>query len=348
MNRISLLALAGLVALALASGSCTNAASKTRPAEEPAAVRVAPVVMEKVALPVTATGTLEPKDGVSLSFKVGGVVARVLVDEGDRVRAGQTLAALDLGEIDPSVTRARAAAEKAERDYQRVGRLYADSVATLAQLQDAGTARDAAGAEYDAAAFNRGHAVIVAPADGVVLRRQAEPGEVVSAGTAVFRFGSHARGQVLRLGLADRDLVRVGLGDSAVVRFEALPDRMFAGTVTEIGASADAATGTYAVEIALPDAGRLVSGLVGSAEIRPRAEASVALVPVESLLEADGERAVVYTLAADGRRAERRAVRTAFLAGERVAIQSGLEGARVVITEGAPRVNPGDLVEVLR
>ena len=64
---------------------------------------------------------------------------------------GLTRAALDLGEIEPAVTRARTGAEKAERDYQRAGRLFADSVATLEQLQDAQSARDAARAEFEAA-----------------------------------------------------------------------------------------------------------------------------------------------------------------------------------------------------
>lgn len=347
MNR-SLLALPLLAVLALPNAACTNSRAAAPAVKTPIAVRLATVRTERMASPIAATGTLAPKDGVELSFKVGGVVARVLADDGARVRAGQLLAALDLGEIAPAVARAEAAADKADRDWRRVQRLYADSVATLAQLQDAGTARDAALAERDAARFNRGHAVIVAPADGVVLRRLAEPGEVVGPGRPVFSFGSHARGQVLRVGLADRDLVRVRLGDAAEVRLDALPGRVFTGVVSEVGAAADPATGTYGVEIALRGADGLASGLVGSVEIRPRAESEVSLVPIASLVEADGENASVFTLDASGRRAERRPVRLAFVAGDLVAIHSGLEGVRQVITDGAGRVDAGGPVEVLR
>jgi RND family efflux transporter MFP subunit len=301
-----------------------------------------------MSLPVYATGTLGPKEDVALSFKIDGVVARVLVNEGDVVRAGQMLATLDLREIDATVTRARAAAEKAERDHGRLTRLYADSVVSLEQLQDSGTARDAAQAAHDAAAFNRSHAMIVAPSAGVILRRRVEPGEVVSAGTPMLGFGSRGRGQVMRAGLADRDIVRIALGDPAVVRLDAYPDRVFEGRVTEIGAAADPLTGTYGVEIALPGAAALPSGLVGSLEILPRAGTRVAVVPVESVLEADGDRATVYVLDAAGRHAERRDVRLAFLAGDRVAVASGLEDVREVITDGAGRLGPGDRVEVAR
>jgi len=345
MNRNVLLL---VPALALGAWGCTDAASKVRSPDAPVVVRVAPVAVERLSPPVTATGTLGPKEDVALSFKVGGVVARVLVNEGDRVRAGQTLAALDLGEIDPAVARARAAAEKAERDRARVARLYADSVATLEQLQDAGTARDAAVAEYQAASFNRRHAVIVAPADGVILARSAEPGEVVSAGAQVLSLGNRARGQVVRMGIADRDVVRLRPGDPARVSFDAFPGRSFEGRVTEIGAAADPATGTYRVEVALPGAAGLASGLVGTVEIRPAATAALALVPVESLLEADGGGATVFALAGDGRHVERRAVRLAFLDGERVAVRSGLEGASLVVTEGADRLSAGARVEVAR
>lgn len=345
MNRTSLILLS---LLALPINACTNSKAATPVVKAPVAVRVGPVRVERMASPIGATGTLAPKDGVDLSFKVGGVVARVLAEDGARVRKGQLLAALDLGEIDPAVTRAEAAADKADRDFRRVQRLYADSVATLAQLQDAGTARDAALAERDAARFNRTHALIVAPAGGVVLQRFAEPGEVVSPGTPVFAFGSGARGQVVRVGLADRDLVRVRLGDRAEVRFDALPDRVFTGSVTEIGAAADAATGTYGVEVALTGAGQLASGLVASVEIHPRAAAEVALVPIEALVEGNGDRASVYTLDAAGRHAERRAVRLAFIAGDLAAIRSGLEGVRRVVTEGAGRLDAGDIVEVLK
>src|SRR5262249_36472010 len=109
VNRLLILLL-----LPLVLESCTHGAP-TRAVEEPVPVRIAPIVLDRVALPVTATGTLGPKEDVALSFKIGGVIARILVDEGQAVRTGQLLATLDQGEIDPAVAQAQSAAEKAER-----------------------------------------------------------------------------------------------------------------------------------------------------------------------------------------------------------------------------------------
>ena len=165
MSRTSLALL-----LPLALAACSRGRAGVAPVHDAVAVRLAPVTIERIARPVSATGVLGPKEEVPLSFKVGGVIGRILVDEGQSVRAGDTLAALDLSEIDAGVTRARSAAEKAERDLTRAQRLYNDSVATLEQVQNAQTGRDVAAAELETATFNRRYAVIVAPAawsDGV-------------------------------------------------------------------------------------------------------------------------------------------------------------------------------------
>lgn len=335
-----------VLTVAVAAASCRGASGEVaRPAPAVVSVRVAPVSEAVVAPSVTATGTLSPKEAVALSFKIGGVVSRILVDPGATVRAGDTLAALELGEIDAAVARAQSATEKADRDAARAERLYGDSVFTLSQLQDTRTQAQVAHADLETALFNRRYAVITAPAAGVILERQAEPGELVSAGRPVVVLGSRARGSVLRVGLADHDVVRVHRGDAAVVRFDALPDRQFQGRVGEIAAAAEPATGTYAVEIALPGAATLASGLVGQVEIHPSAGRRATVVPIEALLEADGDQATVYVLSSDGTSAERRRITVGFVTGDRVAVVRGLEGTRAVITDGAAYLRDGQAVK---
>jgi multidrug efflux system membrane fusion protein len=312
------------------------------------AVRTAPVAREWVTRPVEATGSLHSKDELQLSFKIGGVVARVLVAEGQQVRRGQPLATLDLREIDAQVSTARSAVDKAQRDLDRAEALYADSVATLAQVQDARTGAEVARSGLQAAAFNRRYATILAPADGVVLRRLAEGGELVGPGQTVVVLGSSERGQVLRVGVADRDAVRLKPGDAATVRFDAFPGEAFAGSVREVAPAADPMTGTYQVEVSVSAAGKpLASGLVGRVELRPAAGAELALVPIQAILEADGEAATVYTVTADGRRARRLPVTVAFIQGERVALSGGVDGVERVVTDGAAYLGDGAAVEVV-
>ncbi|MGH7554397.1 MAG: efflux RND transporter periplasmic adaptor subunit [Longimicrobiales bacterium] len=311
-------------------------------------VRVAQVIEDTTMQPIEAVGVLEPKEQVQLSFKVGGVVASVKVDEGQSVHAGQVLALLDLREIDAQVNKAKAGWEKTERDLARAQSLYEDSVATLEQLENATTAAQAARSDYEIARVNQRYATIVAPASGVVLRRSAEPGELVTPGQHIVELGSARAGVVLRAGLVDRDAVRVGVGDEAEVRFDAYPGVSFAGRVTEVAAAATSGIGTYAVEVSLAEAPSRSSGLIGHVRILPKARTRVLVVPIESIVEADGDEGAVFTIARDGSTARRIAVSIGAIDEGRVAITGGLDGVGIVISAGAAFIADGSKVKVVR
>src|SRR2546428_13045397 len=105
--------------LSLAPAAWGRGRAAAPPAGDAVAVRVAPVSVEPIAPPVTATGTLGPKEEVTLSFKVGGVVSRIFVDEGRAERAGDTLAELARRGTDAPWVAARTAPRKRRRDRPR-------------------------------------------------------------------------------------------------------------------------------------------------------------------------------------------------------------------------------------
>ena len=338
--------------------ACSDAPAPERDAAPRApavSVSVETVMSGANADPVTATGTFGSRDEIPLAFKIGGIVSRVLVDEGATVQRGQLLASLDLREINAAVTKAQVGFDKAQRDQARVQRLAADSVATLAQLQDATAALDAARADLVTATVNREYATIVAPEGGIVLQRLVTAGSNVSPGMPIMQLGGTRRGRVLRVGLPDRDALRVQLGDAASVHFDALPARTFTGRVQLVGRSADPRTGTYAVEITVSGADALPSGLVGAVSIAARgalrdAQAG-ASVSVDALLEADRDSATVYTIAASRKApgdliAQPQRVRVNGVSGDRATIEGLAPDARIV-TRGAAYVTPGARVRIV-
>lgn len=311
-------------------------------------VRVARPEFRRALPPVTLTGTLGAKEEVPLAFKIGGVVTRVAVEAGQAVRAGDLLAELSLTEIDGQVAAAREGLAKARRDFARAERLYADSVVTLAQLEDARTGLEVAEAQAKAAEFNRQYAVIRAPASGVVLTRALEAGQVVGPGTPVLVLRTERKGLVLRAAAADRDAVRIAVGERATLAFDAFPGDEFAGTVERVGVAASPATGTYEVEISVAPAGRrFVSGLIGHATLQPRGATALPFIPAEALLEVDGANASVFVLGEDGRTVQRRRVRVAFLDHGFAALAGGLDSTVRVVTAGATRLGEGSVVTVV-
>jgi RND family efflux transporter MFP subunit len=348
-----------LILLATACGGAAE--GRQSPAESVTPVQLAPVVPAGQGGIISASGTLGAKDEITLSFKIGGVVARVMVDEGASVRRAQVLAALDQREIDAMLAKATAGAEKARRDALRVERLHRDSVVTIAQWQDAETALEAAEADLRAAKVNKEYATIIAPSDGVVLMRIASAGQIVGAGAPVLQFASRARGSVLRVGLPDRDAVRVRVGDRAEATFEAVPGKTFRGRVSQVGAAADPRTGLITVEIALAGVSALPSGLVGRASIASKgagpgtaectattgcgATGRVFSIPAEALVEGNGDAGTVFTVDASGTRATRVPVQLVALDGNRVLVR-GLDGVSRVVRSGATWLADSARVEI--
>ncbi len=329
-------------------GACRETPDASVEVKAPAVpVTVAEVSTGAQATPVTATGTFGSRDEIPLGFKIGGVVQRVLVDAGQTVHRGQILAALDLREIDAAVAKARVGVDKAQRDWARVQRLVADSVATAVQLQDATSALEAAKADLATAAVNREYATIVAPEDGVVLERLVTPGSTVGPGMPIVMLGGSKRGRVLRVSLPDCDALKVTLGNAATVQFDALPDKQFTGKVVLVSQSADPRTGTYSVEIALAAADQLPSGLIGKARIAVKSAGAGNRLPVDALLEARGDSATVYTVSPTGAPVAQRArVRVAQLVGDEAVVE-GLAPDTKVIAKGASYVTQGTPVRVI-
>jgi len=353
--RPTVLLSATMLPLMSACGDAPAPARDAAPRTPAVSVSVETVTSGANADPVTATGTFGSRDEIPLAFKIGGIVSRVLVDEGATVQRGQLLASLDLREINAAVDKAQVGFDKAQRDQARVQRLAADSVATLAQLQDATSALNAARSDLVTATVNREYATIVAPEGGIVLQRLATAGSNVSPGTPIMLLGGTRRGRVLRVGLPDRDALRVQLGDAATVHFDALPTRTFTGRVQLVGRSADPRTGTYAVEITVSGADALPSGLVGSVSIAARSSTGGgkrgASVSVDALLEADRDSATVYLVAATREApgdpiAQPKRVRVRGVSGDRVMIEGLAPDARLV-TRGAAYVTPGARVRIV-
>lgn len=334
-------------ALLSLAGCGRNAPIDAVPA--PALVRTAIVTSGPGAAAIVTTGITSAKDEARLSFKVGGVIQRITVREGQHVNAGQVLAELVPTEVNAQLAQAQQLNDKAQRDAQRGERLYADQVIPLSQLEDLRTQASVAAAQLQAASFNHGYSNIVAPYSGTILRKLAEEHEVIAPAQPILMLGAANKGMVVRAGLADREVVQLQLGDHAEVRLDAYPDQKLTGSVSEIGGAAQLANGLFPIEVLLDLSStplNLVSGLVAQISLQPRhaLTQSLAYVPTGAVIAGVGHQASVFVL--DHDQARRREVEVAFLTRDQVAVTNGLKVGEQVITGGALYLNDGDAVRV--
>lgn len=363
------------LALGLLLTSCgeqlkTEETKETIPTRTINTVKAEPV---KYRHTVFATGRLSSSEEAKLSFKTGGIVKKIYVREGQQVRKGQLLAELELDEIRAQTQQARIGQEQAsitienaklalrlaERDYKNAKGLYQDSVATLEQLQNAEVQLDNARNQLEAsqkglgfsqqnvdiAQFNLRHSKIIAPANGVILKKVSEVNELVGPGTPVFLFGSKDKAQVIRVNVTDKDIVFVQLNDKASVTFDAYPNTEFQGSVRELASMADPYTGTFEVEIEVQSNGkRLLSGFIGTVIIETQSKEDLVTLPIDALVGAHEHEGQVFTV--QNGKAKAKAVKIFRIDADQILLSAGIAPGTEVVVSGNGYLEENDLVSV--
>lgn len=309
-------------------------------------VRTATVKQEIINNPIRTSGKVASDKEAKLSFKTGGIIKAIYVNEGSSVRKGQLLAQLDLSEIKAKVTQAELALDKAQRDFDRAKNLYDDSVATLEQLQDSKTALDYARTNVKIAKFNLQHSTIIAPSSGKILMRLAENNEMIGPGYPVFLFGSTDKNWVVKVNVTDKDVVNIKLGDSANIHLDAYASEKFAGRISEISNAADPYTGTFEVEISLQESQKqIVSGMIAKVDIVPTATEKSLTIPIDALVEGDEFAGFVYVL--ENGKQHKQKIKINKIVQDKLVIE-GLNKDVAVITDGAKFLTSNTLIEVVK
>jgi RND family efflux transporter MFP subunit len=230
---------------------------------------------------VTATGELVAPVTSEVAMRMPGRVGRVFVDEGARVRKGQTLLtleteylALDLKRADAEVARASASAADAERDFRRKEELIAKGSVARAAYDRSQSGYDAARAGVQAAEAARdlarqkmADAVLHSPITGVVAERKTAVGERLGESSVAFVLVQTSPLK-LRFQLPERYLARVRRGQTVRAKVDPYPGETFTGRVSVVGGVVDPSTRTVAVETEFANSdGRLSPGLFARVEI---------------------------------------------------------------------------------
>jgi HlyD family secretion protein len=312
-------------------------------------VRVARGALERI---VVASGTIEPENLVEVRPKVSGIVERFHVDAGDRVHAGQVIAEIDRETLEAAVREARAIVQEArvERDHAAVEldrrvdlfRRGVDSQDALDRDRAAHAGAEArlqrAQATLERLEQELAYATITAPIDGLVLRRELNPGAAVASvasvtgGTVLMTIADTS--QMHLLGTVDEnEIAQVRVGMEARIRTDAYPGRAFAGRVRKIASLGDRKENvtSFKVEVTvLEGVDQLWPRMSGDADIVADVREGALIVPEAALLY-EGDSVLVERVERTSRaRLIRRPVRTGIFNGDRVEILDGLaEGDEV-------------------
>jgi RND family efflux transporter MFP subunit len=326
-------------------------------------VKVFRVVRQKISEKLTYTGTLEAWNKINITPEVGGKIALIHVQEGDRVAKGQLLAELETESIRLQLKQAKAGVAVAEAAYadalrnkERMDRLIKENAISEMQREKIQLAYEAAAAQLEQARAGLNlaqHALDVsimrAPFAGVVASKNAEVGDVINP--MMGGFGGGAGGVLtlmdyskvkLAAAVSSEAISRIRKGQEAVLRVDSLPGREFRGAVRVVNLTADPLSKKFGVEVVIdnPD-GALRPGTFGDLVFEVQSHENALAVPQAAILEN------AYVFLAEGGKAVRKNVALGIQNTTMIEVLDGLAEGDAVIVEGNFGLEEGAAVEVL-
>lgn len=312
-------------------------------------VKLLPVAGDTNNNVINVPGTLSTEQVANLSFKIGGIIENISVKEGDKVKKGQLLATLKSAEIAAQVQQAQLTYDKAKRDYERAKNLYADSVVTLEQMQNARTGFELAQQGLHQVVFNQQYSKIYAPADGFITQKRLNVGELASAGTPVIAMNESSKASqwILKAGLSDTEWSAIEVGNKARVNIDAFPSKQFDAAVTKKSLAADPVSGSFMVELQVDFKNEQPAvGMFGTASVNTSKPSVGFNIPYDALLEGNGKKGFVF-VSDDKKTVKKVEVTISSINNNTVTVIDGLQGHAYIVTSGSPYLNDSSLITTL-
>jgi len=272
---------------------------------------------------VYATGFVEAQQPVSVSARLTAPVRQVLADEAQRVARGQPLILLDDEEQRHALQQAAAQRRVAQQDEQRALTLFAKGWVTRAARDSAVAAAQSGRAAEESARARLDQMIVRSGIDGVVLRRDVEPGDLASPGRVLMTLGDPSRIWITAT-IDERDVARIQPGQEALMASDAWPGRVLRGHVREVTPGGDPEQRAFRARIVTDGALALPLGLTLEVNIVTRRAQRALLVPASAIEE--GKVWIVR-----GHRVHAKTVRTGITGTDEVQILSGLSRGDMVV-----------------
>jgi RND family efflux transporter MFP subunit len=288
---------------------------------------------------VYATGGVEPVRWAKVASVIRDRIVDICDCEGKAVAKGDVLVRLDSREVEAGLKELKAREEFLKREMSRVSELITRGAATTQAHERAGMDLQTVQGLISVQTEKIADYTIVAPLEGVVLRRDGEIGEIAEVGQILFRVGVPKPLQVVAE-VNEEDIPRVALDQTVLFRTDAFPDRRLEGKVREITPMGDVAAKTYRIKVALPDDSPLKPGMSVEANIVTREKPNALLIPADAL-----QGNAVFML--DGGSARKREVTIGIRGTRSVEVLSGLADGERVASPAATDLKDGTRVRIL-
>ncbi|MEY8760731.1 efflux RND transporter periplasmic adaptor subunit [Chryseobacterium tongliaoense] len=309
-------------------------------------VNVVTVKRENITTDYSANGTFLPKQEMNQSSEIAGRIVSVLVKEGSRVSAGQTLAIIKKDAIEVDVSQAQNNLQNAIIDNQRYENAFKTGGVTKQQVDNSRLQLKNAQAAVRAQGVRVNDTSIRAGISGMINKKMVEPGTVVSVGTSMFEI-VNINSLKLSVLVDESQIGKIQLGQEVPIKVNVLPEDSFVGRITFIAPKSDASL-NFPVEIEVQNRGNLKAGMYATATFKTNNGAetqNMLTVPAEAFVNgvSSGQLFIVQNGTA-----KLITVTVGKVYGDKVQVLSGLNGGEQVITSGQINLDNGSKINIIK
>lgn len=364
MKKLFGITLTAVLVLGLTMFSCKPPAQEETPTEATfgaARVKVYEVSRQTISANLYYTGLIEARNKIAINPEVGGKIARIYVEEGDRIRRGDLLAELDtrairlqLEQAEAGLAVADANHKDAELNFNRMERLKNEDAVSEQQYEKLKLAYEAAESQrlqakaaVNLAKYNLDVSIMEAPFSGVIAAKNSEVGDIVNpmmgglgAGSGILTLMDFSQVKI-QIEVSQLDIVRIKKGQIAHITVSALPEKIFTGKVTVVNLAADPVTKKFPVEVRVNNPELMLRpNTYGEVTIEVNTRENTLVVPQKAVLENS------FVFISDGNKAIKKPVKLGLQNIEWLEIIEGLKLGDLVVIEGNYGLEEGAALEI--
>jgi membrane fusion protein, multidrug efflux system len=290
------------------------------------------------------TAPLQADQEATVVAKVAGEVREILVEEGDRVKAGQVLARLDGDRLRFELQQTEVNLRKLEREYQRTVELLSRKLVAASAVDNARSEMEWLKAARDLAQLNLGYTEIRAPIAGVVSARHIKVGNTINVNDRTFQV-TDLDPLIAEVHVPEREFAKLRPEQAATIVVDALASTNFVGRVQRISPTLDPATGTFKATIEVLDPKHeLKPGMFARVGIVLERRAAALRIPRGAIVEAEGAPTVFV---ANGDKAEQRSIKTGLTNAGLIEVIEGLSGEERIVVVGQNGLKSGSSIRLI-
>lgn len=309
------------------------------------AVKTEVVHTDTITKEVSVSGNIEGNTTVKLGFMVGGKINYVSNKEGEHITQGQLIASLDPTNYSIAKGAADVQVNTAVDEFNRLKILHDRGSSSESDFTKVGFNLEQAKLQQRLQQKNLSDTRLYSPISGVLLRRQAEIGEITGVGMPLFVIADIKKVKVLAY-VPEDELHEVKIGQTSTINISSL-GKAFTGKVTEVGSAADATSRAFTIKIELENPGSLIRpGMIAEAHIKTTGKKQMILLPAECIQQDLANQSYVFVVDKTQSKVYKRRVSLGNMFNNKIEIISGLNDSEVVVTSGQNRLSDGWSVSI--